>query len=103
MRDLGDTLIERDNRDAGLIALSQAAEVGLRSAVNASATEKLDVARLCFRVGALQKQFGSAGEARRLLESARALLGGVRGESETAAERDSLVSGIDQLLRSLPR
>ena len=105
MRDLGDTLMARENRDTGLIALTQATEVGLRtaSAPGTTAEEQLDVARLCFRVGALQKQFVNPTEARRTLTGARKLLEGLRGSDAEQAERDSLVGDIDQLLRSIPR
>lgn len=105
MRDLGDTLLSRENRDTGLIALAQAVDTGLRTASlpDTPVSERLDIGRLCFRVGALQKQFVSPREARRILVPARAMLERMRVTGEDAAERDSLLADIDQLLRGIPR
>lgn len=105
MRDLGDELLSRDNRNTGLIALTQAVEVALRDAnrSDTSLEERIDIARLCFRVGALQKQFVSPEEARRTLNGGRSVLLNLQAAGEQATERDSLISDIDQLLRSIPR
>lgn len=105
MRDLGDTLIARDNRDTALIALTQAVDIGIRtaSAPGTSDDERLDIARLCFRVGALQKQFVTPAEARRTLQRGRDLLASMRVGPDLTAERDSLLSDTEQLLRSISR
>jgi len=104
MRDLGDTLLTRDNRDTGLIALTQAVAIGLRtaSAPDTTLDERLDIARLCFRVGALQKQFVSSFEARKTLTSARTLLLQLSiSDPDRLAERDRLIADVDQLLGSI--
>jgi hypothetical protein len=106
MRDLGDTLMSRENRDAGIIALTQSTEIGLRtaSARTTSVEERIDIGRLCFRVGALQKQFMNARDARRTLESARGMLQSLHlSDQLTAGERDRLVADINQLLDSVSR
>lgn len=105
MRDLGDSLLERDNRDTGMIALTQAVAIGLRIAGSPETMldERLDIARLCFRVGALQKQFMSTTEARRTLTSGRTLLQQLSiADADRLAERDSLIADMDQLLNSIP-
>lgn len=104
MRDLGDTLLTRDNRDTGMIALTQAVAIGLRAATSPDTTldERLDIARLCFRVGALQKQFVSPAEARRTLTSGRTLLEQLSiSDIDRLAERDRLIADLDQLLGSI--
>jgi hypothetical protein len=105
MRDLGDTLFERGNREAGLIALSRATEIGLRTASTAVAkpAEQLEIAGLCFRVGALQKQFFSPAEAKRTLEGARSLLQKIRADGELDSERDALLGNLDRLLQGAKR
>lgn len=97
--------MSRENRDAGLIALVQATEIGLRTAAarTTSVEERIDIGRLCFRVGALQKQFMNARDARRTLESARGMLQSLHLSDQEAGERDRLVADIDQLLSSVSR
>ncbi len=105
MRDLGDTLLSRGNRGTALIALTQSVDVGLRvaAAPGTSVSERFDIARLCFRVGALQKQFTNHTEARRSVQRGRSLLESMQLTGEDASERDALVANMDQLLRSIPR
>lgn len=103
LRDLGDTLLEQGKRDAGLIALGEATAGALKvaSAPQATSQARLDAARLCFRVGALQKQHLSTREARATLQDGLAILRGVPDRGEAASERDSIRGNIETLLQSL--
>lgn len=103
MRDLGDTLMQKGNREAGLIALSQATDTALKTASEEKATaeERIDVARLCFRVGVLQRQFFSPQEGRRTLERAVTLLQAMTPGQEIAEERETLLADLGELIEKI--
>jgi hypothetical protein len=103
MRALGDELLGRRNREAGMIALSEAAEAGRSYAERptAEARVQLEVARLCYRLGALQRQFTSTAEARASMETARKILQRMKAQGEDAKDRTQLLENIATFLRGL--
>jgi len=103
MRDLGDTLMQKGNREAGLIALTQATDTALKTASEdkVSEEERIDVARLCFRVGVLQRQFFSPEEGRRTLERAVTLLKSMHPGEEIAEERETLLADLGELIEKI--
>jgi hypothetical protein len=103
MRALGDELLGRRNREAGLIALAEAAEAGRSYAERPTADVRvqLEVARLCYRLGALQRQFTSTAEARTSMEAARRILQRMKTQGDEARDRTQLLENIATFLRGL--
>jgi hypothetical protein len=103
LRELGDTLIERENRDAGIIALAQASEAAEKYVQGAQVSTgiRLEAARLCFRLGALQKQFYSKNDAEKTMARARRILDRTKAAGEEATERRQLIDNIDTFLAGM--
>jgi hypothetical protein len=103
LRDLGDTLIERQNRDAGMIALIQATETAEKyiQKEGPGPDIRIEVARLAFRLGALQRQFYSPSEATKTMEKARRILDRTKADGEEAVERRQLLENIETFLAGM--
>ncbi len=102
LRELGDTYIAGDKRDAGILALAEAAEAGENYLQKErSASIRIEVARLSFRLAALQRQYESKDEATKSLARARRILEHTKASGEEASERRRLLEDIDTFLAGM--